>query len=140
MNKRLISLFALVLSVCLLLCGCTKWNVYNLSFVPDNSDSTYYTYFDEEKVVYTVGGIMMTEIEGESMTLESALIEGKTTVAEILASAAEDAENEKIQTQTYIDGSVEYTYNDFRLVLLNSATDRNIYFIPLEMNYYSLVN
>ncbi len=140
MNKRFVSVLAVALSLCLLLCGCTKWNVYNLSFVPDNSDSTYYTYFDEERVIYTVGGIMMTEIEGESLTLESALIEGKTTIAEILASAAEDAENEKIQSQTYIDGSVEYTYNDFRLVLLNSATDRNIYFIPLEMNYYSLIN
>ncbi len=140
MNKRLILLVAVTLSLCLLLCGCTKWNVYNLSFVLDNSDSTYYIYFDEDKVVYTVGGMMMTEIDGESLTLESALTEGKITISQILASASEDAENEKIQSQTQIDGSVEYTYSDFRLVVLNSATDRNIYFIPLDMNYYSLVN
>ena len=139
MNKLLSTVLVIALCVSLCLCGCSKANKLNLSYVSDGSDSLDYTYFDEDRVIYTVGGIMMTEIQEESLTLESALTEGKTTIAELLQFAAEDAEKEEIQSQTYIDGSVEYTYDDFRMVVLNTATDRNIYFIPLTMNYYSLV-
>ena len=141
MNKRIISLFVILLSLCLLLCGCAKGNKYGLSYVSDGSTSQYYIHTDSEREVdvYVIRGIMMTEIDGESYELESAFIEEKITLSDILNSAAEDAEKERIQSHTYNDGSVEYTYDGFRLVVLNAPTDRNVYFIPLEMNYYSLV-
>lgn len=137
MNKRLLNVIALLLCGCCLLCGCSGGNEYGLTFVEGERDSTNYIYYDDDSVVYVVGGMMMAEIDGEAVALETALNDGKITLAEILASAKTDAENEDITVVTYDDGSVEYTYDNFRLVILNSA-DRFIYFLPMELNYYSV--
>lgn len=139
MNKRFLSVFALVLCLCMLLCSCAKGNKYDLSYVSDGSNSQYYIHFNDDREVYVVGGRMTCEIEEESYDLESALTEGKIALGDILASAAEDAEKDRISSQTYNDGSVEYGYDGFRLVVLNSPTDNDIYFLPTDMNYYSLV-
>lgn len=136
MNKALLKIIALLLCTAFILCGCAKGNEYGLSFVAGERDATNYIYFDDDSVVYVVGGIMMAEIDGESISLQSALTEGKVALAEILESAKADAEKEIISVKNYDDGSVEYTYDNFRLLILNN-TDRYIYFTPLELNYYS---
>lgn len=139
MNKRIFSVFALVICASLLLCGCAKGNKYALSYVSDNSNSQYYIHFNDDREVYVVGGRMTCEINGEAYDLESALTEGMIALGDILASASDDAERDVIESQTYNDGSVEYTYDGFRLVVLNAPTDNDIYFLPADMNYYSLV-
>ena len=128
-----------VLLACLLLCACAEANEYKLSLVPDGQGQMDYIYFDEDRTIYTVGGIVMAELDGQSIALESALNEGKLSVSDLLASAKKDVDGNKMDYTTYPDGSVEYVYSDFRLVVLNTATDNSIYFIPLYMNYYSVL-
>lgn len=138
MLKRVLT-FVLLLGV-LLFNACSSANQYNLSLVADGSDSKDYIYYDDERVVYVVGGIMMIELDGESLMLESALNEGKITVADILSSAQTDADNEDIGVTAYPDGSMEYAYDGFNLIVLNTAGVRDVYFVPSSVDYYSIVN
>lgn len=141
MNKRV----CLVLSVvfCLfLLCSCGSANDYGLSFAPDGKDSLQYIHvFGEEQVVYTVGGVMSAEINGEAKLLELALNDGDISMKEILDSAAADASDGDVEFKEYPDGSVEYRYETFTLVKLNLHTGtRDVYFVPDGMGYYDVIN
>ncbi len=139
MTKRVFSVALVLLCACLLLCGCSKGNKYGLSYVPENNNgATKLIGFADDRSILAVNGIMMAEIEDENLTLEEALADGKITFSDVLASAEEDAENEDIEKTVYFDGSAEYTYDDFRLVVLNTPNNKNIYFLPLDMNYYSV--
>lgn len=129
-----------VLCLCLVLASCSSVNEYGLSFAPDGSSTVDYIYFDEERVVYTVGGIMTAEINGNDKMLELALTDGEILVSEILASAQKDADNGDIETTEYHDGSIEYHYEGFDMIVLNSDGKNDIYFVPSEMSYYDVMN
>ena len=139
MFKRF-TLMALAL-VCLAFSSCSKANDFNLKLVADGKDSKDYIYYDDQRVVYVVGGIMMTEDQdGQSLMLETALYEGSLSVDEILNSAKEDADDGDVKMSEYPDGSVEYYYDTFTLILLNANGVRDVYFVPSGVNYYSVIN
>lgn len=137
MFKKALALMLVV--ACFALTACSTANKYNLTLVTDGSDTKDYIYYDDERVVYVLGGLMMTEIEGESIMLESAITEGKVSIDDIINSAKEDADNDDILSTTYPDGSLEYSYESFNLVVLNNMGKRDIYFLPKELNYYSII-
>lgn len=140
MYKRILSFF-LVSACVLVLCACTSPNKYGLSLAADGSNTIDYIYYEDEFAVYVVGGIMTVEINGESKLLELAITDGNITVSDILASAEEDHENEDITKNAYPDGSVEYSYENFKLVRLNTYDGRrDIYFLPTTMSYYDIAN
>ena len=125
---------------CLMLAACSTVNQYNISLIADGSGNKDYIYYDDERVVYTVGGIVVTEVEGESILLEAALADGKLVLSDILASAQADADNGGVETETYPDGSVEYYYDSYTLIVLNVNGMHDVYFVPSDMNYYSIIN
>lgn len=132
---------AFLLSLCLLLSACADANEYGLAYTSDGSSNIEYIYYDEERVVYVVGGLMMADIDGSAKMLEMALKEGDIAVSDILASAEKDAENKKLEAKTYPDGSTEYYYEGFTLVALNTHLgNRDIYFVPSGMGYYNVTN
>lgn len=139
MLKRFV-LMALAV-VCLVFSACSSANDHNLKLVADGKDSKDYIYFDDQRVVYVVGGIMMTETaDGESVMLETALYDGTVSLDEILASAKEDADDGDVEMSEYPDGSVEYYYDTFTLISLNKDGIRDVYFVPSDVNYYSVTN
>ena len=139
MLKKIL-LTALVL-ICLMFSSCSKANEYNLKLIPDGKDSKDYIYYDDERIVYVIGGIMMTEDDnGESVMLETALYEGTVSIDDIINSAKEDAEDGDIEMAQYPDGSVEYYYDTFTLICLNIEGTRDVYFVPVGVNYNSVTN
>ncbi len=137
--RKLIISFLLLL--CLLLSACASANEYGLAYTSDGSSKIEYIYYDDERVVYVVGGLMMINIEESAKMLEMALKEGDIAVSDILASAEKDAENKKLESKSYPDGSVEYYYDGFTLVSLNTHLgNRDIYFVPSGMGYYDVTN
>lgn len=137
------SLVFIFLAVCLLLSACSKntANDLNLSLVEDGKGEKNYIYYDDERIVYVVGGIMMAEIEESPIMLDTALFDGKITLAQIISTAKADADDEDIQITEYPDGSIEYHYDTFDLVVLNTAdANRDIYFVPKSMSYYDCIN
>lgn len=135
------SIAVIVLLFCLLLCGCAGSNEYGLTYTADGDSDIEYIYYDDIRVVYVVGGLMMAEVEGSPKMLEMALKEGDISVSDILASAEKDAENKKLQSKTYPDGSVEYYYETFTLVSLNTHLgNHDVYFVPAGMGYYDVTN
>lgn len=139
MIKRVFALFACLLCLCSL-CSCTKANDLNLSLVEDGTDSLEVIHiFGEEQFVFVSGGIMMTEIDKTPKTLELALHDGDISVADILATAEEDVKDGDVVSEEYPDGSVEYRYESFTLVRLNTVKgDKNIYFLPNTKGYYDV--
>ena len=138
MKNRTILCLSLIL--CVLLVSCAGSNEYKLSYTSEGDGDIEYIYYDELRIVYVVGGIMMAEIDGEPKMLEMALNEGDITVSDILASAKKDAENKKLGFNTYPDGSEEYHYEGFTLVSLNTHLgNRDIYFVPSGMGYYDVI-
>ena len=130
-----------LLLLCVLLSSCSSANEYNLTYTPDGSGNIEYIYYDDERVVYVVGGLMMAEVDGSAKMLEMALKEGDITVSDILASAEKDAENGDLSVDTYPDGSKDYRYEGFTLVSLNTHLgNRDIYFVPAGMGYYDVTN
>lgn len=134
------SLLLLLVFMSFLLCACSEPNPYSLSLAADGGDSKTCIFYDDERMVFEVGGIMMAEIDGESLMLETALNDGKITLSDILTSAQTDVDNEDITATTYPDGSVEYHYSSFNLISLNDQGIRDIYFIPTDLSYYSIVS
>lgn len=139
MSKKLS--FLLVFVLALSLCSCSAPNDYGLSFTPDDSGRSI-IYFDEmERAIIVEGGIMTIEIDGETKLLEVALTDGDVLISEILLVAREDVEDEDIEITEYPDGSVEYHYDTFDLVVLNTYNGkRDICFIPKELSYYDMIN
>lgn len=135
------ALCAFVLVFCLLLSACgEKSNEYKLSYSPDGSEKIDCIYYEDEFAVYVVGGLMTAELDEKTLLLEQALTESRLTVSAILASAEKDASNDKLEKVTYPDGSVQYNYDGFVLVRLNTYTGlRDIYFLPTGMGYYEIV-
>ena len=133
--------FAILIAIaCLLpLVACSSGNEYELAFNFDENGKKEYIFYTDERVVYVVSGLMMCTIDGKSKMLEMALHDGEITVDAILESAAKDADNEDIKYTEYPDGSVEYHYEGFNLVKLNSVTgSKDIYFLPKSMSYYDV--
>lgn len=121
--------------------ACSSSNEYNLKLVPDGKDSKDYIYYDDDRVVYVVGGIMMTEDDkGESVMLETALYEGTVSIDDIIDSAKADADDGDVEMTQYPDGSAEYYYETFTLICLNTEGIRDVYFVPTDVNYYSVIN
>ncbi|MBR5859413.1 MAG: hypothetical protein IKZ05_05765, partial [Clostridia bacterium] len=58
------SIAVIVLLFCLLLCGCAGSNEYELTYTADGDSDIEYIYYDDIRVVYVVGGLMMAEVEG----------------------------------------------------------------------------
>lgn len=138
MRKYFISALLLV---CLLLSACSSANEYKLAYNSDGSSNVEYIYYDDERVVYVVGGLMMAEVNGSPKMLEMALKEGDITISDILSSAEKDAENGDIKLVAYPDGSKEYRYEGFALVALNTHLgNRDVYFVPSDMGYYDVTN
>jgi hypothetical protein len=134
-------LAVLICAVCVFsLSACTKANDLNLSFTEDGTDSLDIIHiFGEEQFVYVSGGIMMIEIDKTPKTLELAFHDGDVSVDDILLTAEQDVEDGDIKTEEYPDGSVEYYYESFTLVRLNTVKgDRNIYFLPTTKGYYDV--
>lgn len=139
MLKRLF-LFLLVLCP-IVLVSCSSPNEYGLAYNPDGSGDIEYIYYDDERVVYVVGGLMMAEIDGSPKMLEMALHEGDVTVEDILVAAEKDVENGDIEAVDYPDGSREYHYDHFTIVKLNTHLgNRDVYFVPANMSYYDVTN
>ncbi len=131
------------LAVCLLLSACsrTSANDLNLSLAEDGKGEKNYIYYDDERIVYVVGGIMMAEIDETPIMLDTALYDGKITLAQIISTAETDVNDEDIEMTEYPDGSKEYHYDTFDLVVLNTAdANRDIYFVPKSMSYYDCIN
>lgn len=139
MLKRLIVLLVLICT--LMLSACSQPNKYGLSFTAGNKTSVDYIFYNDERVVYVVGGIM-TVGEGESAELlEIVLNRGEITVDAILEAAKEDADNGDIEYESYPDGSVEYHYDGFDIIKLNTHLgNRDVYFVPSSMSYYDVTN
>lgn len=139
MLKR--SVAVLICAFCIFsLSACTKANDLALSLTEDGTDSLDIIHiFGEEQFVYVSGGIMMIEIDKTPKTLELALHDGDVSVSDILNTAEEDVKDGDIRTEEYPDGSVEYYYESFTLVRLNTVKgDRNIYFVPTTKGYYDV--
>lgn len=138
MIKRLLAL-AVSAVLALALSACSGPNRYGLSFTPDGSNEIVFLCNDGATDVYTVGGIMLAEIDGSPVMLDTALNDGKLTVAEIMDAANDDTENERIEATGYTDGSIELRYETFNLIKLALGSgDYAIYFTPSDMNYYDL--
>ncbi len=140
MNKRIIA-FLLVLVTALSFSACSGGNEYNLSYTPDGSDKLDYIFYTEDRVVYVVGGLMMVNINGEAKMLEMALDSGDITIEEIIASAKADYENGDLTCFVYPDGSCEYSYNGFKMIVLNThLRNVDVYFTPSSMGYFDIIN
>ncbi len=139
MVKKLLVLLSIL--IMLSLCACSDTNKYGLSFAADKSGRSI-IFFDElERAVIVEGGIMTVEIDGDTFLLESALNDGKVVLEDILSSAKEDAANGDMETTEYPDGSIEYHYETFDMVVLNTYNGkRDICFIPKELSYYDMIN
>ncbi len=136
-------------TLCLILCvlclvsltSCSKPNRFGLSLATDGSDKMDYIYYEDEFAVYVVGGIMTAEVDGSAKLLDLALSDGDIKVSDILSVAEADVENEDIERVGYPDGSVEYKYENFTLVRLNTYDGkRDVYFVPTSMGYYDVAN
>ena len=120
--------------------ACTKANDLCLSLTEDGTESLDIIHiFGEEQFVYVSGGIMMIEIDKTPKTLELALHDGDVSVDEIIATAEQDVKDGDIRTEEYPDGSVEYYYDSFTLVRLNTVKgDKTVYFLPNTKGYYDV--
>lgn len=138
MFKKILCILLVV--ACLLpLSACSSANEYELTFNFDENGKKEYIFYTDECVVYVVSGLMMCSVDGKSKMLEMALHDGEITVEAILESASADAENEDIKFTEYPDGSIEYHYEGFNLVKLNSLTgSKDLYFLPDSMSYYDI--
>ncbi len=140
MIKKLL-IFALTAILTFSLFGCSKANDHGLSFAKDNSGRRIIHTDEMERQIIVEGGIMTIEIDDETKLLETALTDGEITIAEILETAREDVKDGDIEVTEYPDGSLEYHYETFNLVVLNTYKgDREICFIPTDLNYYSMIN
>lgn len=140
MLKRHIA-FLLLAVILVSLTACSSPNKYGLSYTSDGSSRVEYIFYNDERVVYVVGGLMTVKPDGEAKMLEMALDDGSVTIEDILAAAAEDAENGDVQLEEYPDGSKEYRYGDFCIVALNTHLGcRDVYFVPTSMGYYDVTN
>ena len=139
MLKKVLALVVCIICV-LSLSACTKANDLQLSLTEDGTDSLDLIHiFGEEQYVYVSGGIMMIEIGKTPKTLELALHDGDVSVSDILAAAEQDVEDGDVRTEEYPDGSVEYYYDSFTLVRLNTVKgDKNVYFVPATKGYYDV--
>ena len=91
-------LLFLVLAVSMLfLVSCSSANEYVLSYSSDGSDKVEYIYYNDDRVVYVVGGIMTAEIDGSAKMLELALHDGNITIDDILGAAEEDVTDGDIE-------------------------------------------
>jgi hypothetical protein len=138
MNKRIIA-FALVLMTALSLVACSGGNEYKLSYTSDGSDKVDYIYYTEERVVYVIGGIMMVNVDGEPTLLEMALDSNELTIEAIIESAKNDYENGDLDCVIYPDGSCEYSYEGFKMIVLNThLRNVDVYFVPSSMGFYDV--
>ncbi len=140
MNKKIIALL-LALVFAFSLVACSGSNEFGLTYTPDGSDTVDYIYYTEERVVYVIGGLMMANIDGETKMLEMALDAGDITVDEILDAAKQESENGDIDYIAYPDGSREYCYDGFKIIVLNThLRNIDIYFVPSDMGYFDVIN
>ncbi len=132
-------LFVLLSLVALLLCGCSSPNDYGMVFTSDGSYKLdYINVVEEEYVLYTVGGMVTVDINGEKLMLEAAIIEGKITVDELMESIRTDASDGDVKYTEYPDGSVEYRYSGITVVDKNFSGLREIYFGDDSLTYYAV--
>lgn len=140
MVKRLIAL-ALVLTMALALTACSSANEYGLSYTSDGSDKIDYIYYNDERVVYVVGGMMMIKLGDEPKMLQMALDGGDVSINALIESAQADYEDGDIEAVIYPDGSCEYCYDGFKMIVLNThLRNIDVYFTPSSMGYFDIIN
>lgn len=138
MLKRLIAL-ALVLAMTVPFVACSDDDSFDLTYTSDGSDRLEYIFYTDERVVYVIGGLMMIKLEGEAQMLEMALAAGKISIEEIVAQAEADYEDGDLDAVTYPDGSKEYVYDGFKMVVLNTHLGNiDVYFTPSDKGYYDI--
>ncbi len=137
------SLFFIFLTLCIFLTACssTQANDLKLSLVQDGKGEKNYIYYDYDRVVYVIDGIMMIDIDGSATMLDAALFDGKVTVSSIVSTAETDFSDGDIECKEYPDGSKEFHYDTFNLVVLNTVDAvHDIYFVPTNLSYYDCIN
>ena len=140
MNKKILC-FALALILLIPLASCGKSNEYSLVYIPDGTDGIYYIYYNEERVVYVIGGVVSAEIDSEIITLDKALADEKLTVDAIIASAEKDEESGKLEVLYSTDsGTKEFIYPTFNLIVLDDKGCMDVYFAPKDIHSYDLNN
>ena len=138
MIKKTIA-FALILAMALPFAACSSANEYGLSFTPDGSDKINYIFYNEERVVYVVGGLMMATVNDQPKMLEMALDSGDISIEAVIESAKEDYENGDIEGTIYPDGSCEYHFDGFNMIVLNThLRNIDVYFTPSSMGYFDV--
>jgi hypothetical protein len=138
MLKRLIA-FVLVLSMAVPFAACSEENAFDLTFTSDGSDRLEYIFYTDERVVYVIGGLMMVKLDGEPQMLEMALASGKISIEEIIAQAEADHEDGDLDAVTYPDGSCEYVFDGFKMIVLNTHLGNiDVYFTPSDKSYYDI--
>ena len=139
MSKKAVLLSIFVCA--LLLVSCSGGNEYGLAYSSDGTEKVEYIFYTDDQVVYVIGGMMMSEINGESKMLEMALHDGDVTISDLVASAESDVDAKRIEVTEYPDGSREYHYDGFDMIKLNTYEgNRDIYFVPAGMGYYDVTN
>lgn len=108
--------FVLLFLLAVLLCGCAKENVYQLSFTSDGSDNLELIHDLDGYQVYLLGGMAVCTIDGEAKMLEMALDNGDITPADIIDSAEDDVSNEKRTAINNTEGGICYLYDLFNIV------------------------
>ena len=82
-------------------------------FTRDESDPTSYDVY-----YYAASSVKIDELDGESVELKNALVDGRITAAELLAQAKKDVNAGVCRREVYDDGgSVEYRYGGYGLLL-----------------------
>lgn len=139
MNKRILTL-ALAFVLMLSLASCSGEKEFTLSYTSDGSDKMDYIYYTDERVVYVIGGMMMINIEGEAQMLEMALDSGEITIEEIIAASEQAATDGDIDYCAYPDGSRDYYYDGFNIVVMNThLRNVDVYFVPTGMGYFDVI-
>jgi hypothetical protein len=138
MAKRIIAL-VLILLTAFPFAACSDENTFTLSYTPDGSDKIDYIFYTEERVVYVVGGLMMIKLGDEPMMLEMALSSGAISIEEIIERSEADFIDGKLETVAYPDGSREYCYDGFKMIVLNThLRNVDVYFTPSSMSFYDV--
>ena len=138
MLKKTLAILLAILS--LFLVSCSKPNDYGLSMAENQSERRIIG-FEEDRMIYAVGGIMTMNQNGESKLLEFALNDGSITIGDIISVAEQDAADGDIEKIEQHDGSAEYKYDTFTLVVLNTTLGkRDVYFVPKNMGYLNVIN
>jgi len=137
----MISVISLVSMLLLCGCGSTVANDYKMVFTTgDSGKLDYINVVDSEFVLYSVDGVVTVTVDGEVLMLESAIVEGKLSVAELMESIRSDASDGDVEYIEYPNGSVEYRYDEITVVDFNYNGFHEIYFGNTQLTYYTVAH